>query len=174
MKKIFELYEMTLDDIEAVTRMRLQSWLDTYVNDAARVTREWIEERNKLQLSPEKLAARKDWWTSHPSARGWVARDEKGRVIGATTPYRDEEGVQHVGSLYVDKNWHGHGVGARLMKEVIDWSDPSEPIVLGVVTYNERAKAFYRKWGFEEITGSEELFDGVMPEIRMIRKGDAQ
>lgn len=56
------------------------------------------------------------------------------------------------------------------MEKVIDWFDESKPIELGVAAYNERAKAFYRKWGFEEIVGSEQLFDGKIPEVKMIRK----
>lgn len=55
------------------------------------------------------------------------------------------------------------------MEKVIDWFDDSKPIELWVVAYNERAKAFYRKWGFEEVAGSEQLFDGKIPEVKMIR-----
>lgn len=47
-----------------------------------------------------------------------------------------------MGSLYVDKAWHGQGVGGALMQKVIEWADPEEPVELGVVIYNERAKAF--------------------------------
>jgi GNAT superfamily N-acetyltransferase len=103
-----------------------------------------------------------------------VAKDADGTIIGVTTPYIDENGIQHVGSLYTDKRWHGKGVGAKLMEKVIAWSDPTKPIELGVATYNERAKAFYRKWEFEEIPGSDMLFDDKIPEIKMIRKGDEQ
>jgi ribosomal protein S18 acetylase RimI-like enzyme len=75
--------------------------------------------------------------------------------------------------MYVATAWHGKGVGSALMQEVIDWFDAKKPIELGVVAYNERAKAFYRKWGFEEVADSESLFDDKIPEIRMVRKGGA-
>jgi GNAT superfamily N-acetyltransferase len=172
-KPQFTIEEMTADTVEAATKMRLESWLDTYVNDEAGVTREWIEARNRMQFSPEKLAERKER-LSNPNGARWVARDERGDVIGVTTPFRDENGVQHVGSLYVNKNWHGKGVGGALMRKVIEWSDSTQSIILGVVAYNERAKAFYRKWGFKEIPGSETVFDGKIPEIMMTRKGDEQ
>ncbi len=171
----FTIEVMRLEDIEEATAVRLQSWLDTYVNDEAGVTREWIEARNHFQKSPEKQASRRERF-SRGAANGtfcaWVACDEQGAIIGSTAPFVDEEGIQHVGSLYIDKSWHGRGVGKALMQEVMDWFDLTEPIELGVVTYNERAKAFYRKWGFVEIPGSETLFDDKMPEIKMIRKGD--
>jgi GNAT superfamily N-acetyltransferase len=169
----FTIYEMTAEDIEPATRMRLQSWLDTYVNDEAGVTRDWIEARNKIQLSPERAEVRKAR-LDNPDCMGWVAKDKSGMIIGAATPYRDEAGIQHVGSLYTDKTWHGKGVGGALMQKIIDWFDPTKPIELGVVTYNGRAKAFYEKWGFREVPDSETLFDNKIPEVRMIRKGDKQ
>lgn len=166
--------EMTLEDVESATKMRLKSWLDTYINDDLGVTREWIEQRNGFQLSEEKIEERRKRFINN-KAKGtmnaWVARDSTGKIIGSTTPYIDSDGVQHLGSLYVDKEWHGMGVSGELMQRVIDWFDTSEDIVLGVVTYNERAKAFYKKWGFEEVPDSESLFEGLMPEIVMIRKG---
>lgn len=164
---------MQKDDVEAVTKMRLDSWLDTYVNEKAGVSREWILERNRKQLLPERIEARRAF-LDYPKMAGFIAKDYSGNVIGGATPYEDEQGVQHVGSLYVDKQWHGKGVGGRLMQEIIDWSDPTKPIELGVVTYNERARSFYRKWGFVEIPGSETLFDNTLPEIMMTRKGDKQ
>ena len=166
----FTIARMTADTVDAANEMRLESWLDTYVNDDLGVTREWIQKRNENQMSDE-VRARRLERLKDPNSAAWVALDAAGRVIGLTTPYVDEEGRQHLGSLYVDKLWHGKGVAGQLMQKAIDWYDQTKPIELGVVTYNERAKAFYRKWGFEEVPGSETLFDDKIPEIMMIRKG---
>ncbi len=171
--QLFTLHRMTAEDIEPATHMRLQSWMETYKNDDLGVTREWIEARNKVQLSPERVARRRSW-LDNPNVQGWVAKDKSGMIIGAATPYRDDAGIQHVGSLYTQKAWHGKGVGGALMQKIIDWSDPTKPIELGVATYNGRAKAFYEKWGFREVPDSETLFDDKIPEIMMIRKGDKQ
>lgn len=170
-KPQFTITKLTAETIDEANEMRLQSWLDTYVNDEHGVTREWIKDRNKNQMSDEIRAKRLERFGA-PNRAGWIAQDNKGTVIGLTTPYIDDEGRQHVGSLYVDKDWHGKGVGGRLMQKVIDWFDDAKPIELGVVSYNERAKAFYRKWGFKEIPGSEKVFDNKIPEIMMVRKGD--
>jgi len=167
-KPQFSIEKISAETLDDANHMRLASWLDTYVNEDLGVTREWIEERNKAQMTDERRQARLER-LDNPKAAGWVAKDEDGNVIGVTTPHVDEDGIQHVGSLYVDKDWHGKGVGGRLMQMVIDWCDPTKPIELGVVTYNERAKAFYRKWGFEEVPGSETLFDNKIPEVKMIR-----
>jgi GNAT superfamily N-acetyltransferase len=169
----FSVHPMTLDDIEPATHVRLQSWLETYVNEEAGVTREWVEARNKEQLTPEKMTDRKRRLVA-PNAAGWVAKDADGTIIGVINAYCDANDIQRVGSLYVDRRWHGRGVGGALMRRMIEWSDPALPIELGVVTYNGRAKAFYHKWGFEEIPGSGTLFDNMIPEVKMIRKGDKQ
>ena len=153
--------------------MRLQSWLDTYVSDEAGVTREWLEARNQEQSSDERKQARMERFTKGKAAgtfNAWVARDSDGKIIGSTTPRRDEEGKWRLGSLYVAKEYLGTGVGGQLMKTAMDWMGEDEDIFLGVVSYNERAKAFYRKWGFEEIPGSDTLHDGKIPEVMMVRK----
>ncbi|MGV9001808.1 MAG: GNAT family N-acetyltransferase [Candidatus Saccharimonadaceae bacterium] len=160
---------ITPENIDEASRVRLNSWADTYVNDELGITRQWIEDRNSIQMSDEYRKRRLER-LQNPKSAGWVAKDKNGVVVGVTTPHIDDEGVQHVGSLYVDKNWHGKGVGGALMQKVIDWFDNSKPIVLGVVTYNERAKAFYRKWGFVEISGSETLFANKIPEVMMSRE----
>lgn len=170
----FTVTEMSVDDIEPATEMRLQSWLDTYVNDDAGVSREWIEQRNALQMSPEKRQSRRERFLKGKAGgtfNAWVAKDAAGKVIGSTTPFIDEDGRQRVGSIYVDKEYLGKGISNELMQRAIDWFDPSKPVELTVVSYNERAKAFYRKWGFEEVLGSDGLHDGeVLPEVRMVRK----
>ena len=168
----FTIAEMTVDMIDEVTDMRLESWLDTYVNDNLGVTREWIETRNIQQRSTKRRQARLEQFTSGEAAgaaKAWVALDDTGKIIGATTPFVDDDGHQHIGSLYVDKAWHGKGVGGQLMQKVLEGFDPKKPVELGVVAYNERAKAFYRKWGFEEVEGSEKLFENLIPEVMMIR-----
>lgn len=171
LKQPFIIERMQPEDVEAATEVRLQSWVDTYVNKEAGVTREWIEARNEKQRSPEAMTRRIKQMEEFGA--GWVAKID-GQVIGSTTPYKDQYGIQHVGSLYVAKEFHGNGAGAALMQKILEWSDSTQPIVLSVASYNDRAKAFYKRWGFIEIPGSEGLFDNVIPEVDMVRPGDNQ
>ncbi len=62
--------------------------------------------------------------------------------------------------------------GSALMQKVIEFAGPQHPVQLQVATYNHRARAFCRKWGFIEQPGSESLHDGVITEVTMIRSGD--
>ena len=55
--------------------------------------------------------------------------------------------------LYVSHRWHGRGIAHEVMKEVLATVRlaASDHIWLGVWERNERALAFYRKFGFEVV-----------------------
>lgn len=55
--------------------------------------------------------------------------------------------------LYVLREWLGRGVGALLMRRCIDEAHAAGHLTmwLGVWERNERAQAFYRKWGFKVV-----------------------
>jgi ribosomal protein S18 acetylase RimI-like enzyme len=55
--------------------------------------------------------------------------------------------------LYVAKEWLSRGVGAALMRACISQAQQKgfQSIWLGVWQRNERAYAFYRKWGFQVV-----------------------
>jgi RimJ/RimL family protein N-acetyltransferase len=167
--------DATKDDAQALVAMHAQSWLDTYPNEAAGVSHEWVKDRVEKWYSPEKMAARIEkieQAKNSPDMLCRIAKDEKGDIVGLAQSFRDKE-TQCLGALYVDKAYYGTGLAQRLMDEIIAWSDGARPIEFEVATYNERAKAFYRKYGFEEVKGTERLYD-VIPVVKMIRKGDKQ
>lgn len=165
----FVVRTMTVDDVEEATAMRLQSWRDTYRNDELRVTAEWLEDIIAGELTSERIVERKERFRTGDSI-GWIARDASGKIVGVSMPHVMEDGTQRLGGLYVDKDWHGKGVGSSLIQKTLAWHDSTKPIVLGVATYNERAKAFYRKWGFEEVPNSVELFRDKIPTVHMVRR----
>jgi|SRR5882724_10051669 len=55
--------------------------------------------------------------------------------------------------FYVSQEWHGLGVGETLMKACIDTArhEDYRTIWLGVWEHNGRARAFYRKWKFQDV-----------------------
>ena len=54
--------------------------------------------------------------------------------------------------IYVLKEYHSQKIGAKLMSFALDFAAEKdyELIWLGVWEHNEKAKAFYKKWGFED------------------------
>ena len=164
------------EDVEAIVAMHARSWLDTYPNKALGVTREWVQERTSRWFEAEALEKRRDIirrCENNSDALYCVAQNERGEIVGMVAPFRNEQ-IQRVGAIYVEKEYHGSGLAQALMDRVIAWADPHRPLELTVTTYNERAKAFYRKYGFEEIEGSEHIVHDKLPVITMIRKGEKQ
>jgi GNAT superfamily N-acetyltransferase len=76
--------------------------------------------------------------------------------------------------FYVSREWHGHGIAQALMDRVIAEAGRlgARTLWLGVWERNERAKAFYRKYGFAPagaqmfMLGADRQTDHVL--VRMI------
>ena len=170
-----EIRRTTFDDIPSMRAMHAQSWRDTYPNESAGVSKEWIEERTAAWLTPERLEESKtfmkDALTSpfhfHHVA---VAGDQVVGMIHASS-----SATRHrLEALYIDKKYQGTGLAQELMAEFLKWSVAEKPIILELVEYNARAQAFYEKFGFEVDEASEHLFVDKIPVVNMIRKGDKQ
>lgn len=75
--------------------------------------------------------------------------------------------IPEIDWLVVDRNFHGKGVVQGLMNKVLSLVANGKKLKLEVIQYNERAKAFYRKYGFID-TGiiSRKL---IIPRILMVR-----
>lgn len=169
--KPFLINQVQEPDVIPVKQFNAEIWLDTYINDDYGVTREWIEERNGRLLSEESI--NKSIETLHnPRVARWVAKDLEERVVGHATHFISRDDEQILTAFNVRRDYWGTGLSRDLMGRVLGWFDLSKPITLGVATYNERAKAFYRKHGFVETDDPIKLFDGRIPEVKMVRKGD--
>jgi len=172
----YTIRDATSADAEAVTRMHVRSWIDTYPNVTAGVSQEWTKARTDAWLTPENFEKRRERIEEALHSDDFlflVAEDDEGEIIALASPFRNES-IQRVGAIYVAKEYHGSGLAQELMNKVIDWADPHRPLELNVATYNERAKAFYRKYGFKEVENSEQKVHGIIPAVSMIRKGDKQ
>lgn len=74
--------------------------------------------------------------------------------------------------LYVSRESLGNGVGAALMQAAINEArqEGYETLWLGVWEHNHRARAFYRKWNFQEVgTHLFQLGDDRQTDILMLR-----
>lgn len=71
-------------------------------------------------------------------------------VAPAPSPRHDAMELQQI---YVLSEWHGDGVAEKLMQWSISTAEQSgaSELYLTVFDYNERAKRFYRKYGFSEV-----------------------
>lgn len=121
---------------------------------------------------PELLVWRGKFWTAALSDPRYEKNNaavavHEDKVIGIAmsgpAPEQAEE-QQELFVLYAYAAFHGSGVGAALLNEVIS---PSTPAVLWVADPNPRAQAFYRKNGFIA-DGTVKIEDDVK-DVRMVR-----
>ena len=166
----------TPDDAGAIRRMQAQSWRDTYVNDAAGVSKAWVWQETGRWLTPEQLAASTQLLrtiladTEHNFYRV-ALRD--GQVVGFIHASVRADGTKELSGFYTAQQTHGTGLAQQLIACADQWFG-SDEVLLEVVAYNTRAIRFYQKAGFAIIDGSEHLFMDTMPVVTMIRKGGNQ
>jgi ribosomal protein S18 acetylase RimI-like enzyme len=158
-----------LDDIASLRVMHVRSWRETYPNEALGVSAEWVEDRTAIWLTPEGQEHSKNIYDNPNHFHQVATLDDE--IIGMVHVSKTKHG-QHFEALYIDKNQYGSGLAKQLMEKALAWHDVTQPIDLEVATYNERAKAFYRKYGFKEKIGSEHLFAEKIPVVVMEKEGE--
>ncbi len=169
----YEIREATIDDVETIRAMQAQSWRDTYRNDELGVTEEWLAGETAKWFTPEWMekSYEKLGEVFADSQQFYRVADSGDEVVGLVHASTKPDGTRHLDGLYTAKETHGTGLAQRLMELVDEWAAGSE-IDLEVASYNERAKAFYRKCGFVETGETDELFRGKMPVTVMTRKAN--
>ncbi len=121
---------------------------------------------------------------SDPNDFYFIAFIEK-KAVGYIRIKEDESDIEVIKNskgielkrIYVLKEYHSKKVGARLMQFTLDFAAKNgyELLWLGVWEHNEKAKNFYKKFGFED-TGFQHPFPiGNTPQtdnwlIKFIRK----
>jgi len=161
----------TLDDVEGYRRVQARGWLDSYPNEDAGVSHEWVEGQTGNWLTPEALELSRERVQAildDPQQKFLYVAKVGGKPVGMvhTTAV---DGNQRLEALYVDKEFHGTGVAQELFDKAMTRLSPELPVTLEVIAYNERAQRFYSKNGFRIVPGSEHLYKGVMPSVVMVR-----
>ncbi|OGX84236.1 hypothetical protein BEN47_16405 [Hymenobacter lapidarius] len=91
------------------------------------------------------------------------------------TDGQEAAGRLEIERLYVRDDWQGTGLGAALMRGILALAEQlhCSAVVLGVWEKNERARAFYQRFGFREIGQHEfRLGQDVQTDL-ILRKGMA-
>ncbi|MDO7884469.1 GNAT family N-acetyltransferase [Hymenobacter cheonanensis] len=76
---------------------------------------------------------------------------QEGSALGLATGATARQ--LEIKQLYVLEDWTGTGLGGALMRRALDIAQAAQAtaVVLGVWEHNERAKAFYQRFGFREV-----------------------
>ncbi len=174
MSNQYKIRSATIDDVEQIRHMQAKSWCETYRNDELGITEDWLKQETDNWLTEEELEKSKQFlapfFTDSDQNFYRVAVFED-KIVGFIHGSVAESGNKLSWGLYLDSNHHGTGLAQQLMSLANEWFG-KQTVELRVASYNERAKAFYRKYGFVEVKNSEELLKGKIPDIKMIRKGE--
>ena len=176
--------EMTLDDIDSISKIRQSAWLETYTSEENDISAELINDyfayRHKKQNKQEQINKIKDN-ISDANKYFKVAKDEQGQVVGFIFGEKTATSRAMLGSLYLEPKLIGKGNGRLLMDGFIKWLGEGLECELFVVSYNKRAINFYNKYGFVIVSNKptqESHLDAThplvskMPVIKMVRKAD--
>jgi GNAT superfamily N-acetyltransferase len=165
------------EDAEAVCDVLRQTWLDTYPNEEAGITRDDIRLRIE-GVDGERIPKNIERWrksiaTTDGSRAVYVARID-GKVSGVVAP-GFIDGQRRIGAIYMLPEAQGKGIGSQLMQKALEWHGDKEDIYLLVATYNQNAIDFYKRFGFEQtdnpVIDTGDVYGNTqIPEIEMIRK----
>lgn len=142
--------DATGNDVYPIREIQKQSWLETYPNKRYEITREDIFDHfNEANEAYErKMEERKKTINTDPRFHTWVAVTEENKVVGFCIAQKSEE--NRINALYVCSDFHGKGVGKLLITKALTWIGENKEICIGVASYNDRAIAFYEKFGFRK------------------------
>ncbi|MDP5316765.1 MULTISPECIES: GNAT family N-acetyltransferase [Streptomyces] len=163
--------DMTIDDCEAVARVRVRGWQSAYAGLMPQAHLDAMD----VAADAER---RRGFFTEAGAVVNVVAERPGPGVVGwaAYGPYR-EDGRRlargEVYAIYVLPEQTGTGVGRALMAEVLTRAAAAghPDVALWVLKENAPARRFYERAGFRP-DGAEEPFDvdGVaVPEVRYVR-----
>ena len=94
-------------------------------------------------------------------------------VGSALEPNKSTEKRLEIERLYVRAEWIGTGLGALLMRRALEEAKAQacRAVVLGVWEHNERALAFYQRFGFRKIGQHEFVLGTDVQTDLVLRKG---
>ena len=130
------------DDYAGVAAMHYEVWRRSWAGilsppllDILGPAKRWVAE-----IYPQSLSRR--GWSM------WIV-ESGGRTIGVTIFGPDSADTDHllIDALYIDEESQRHGVGGRLLDEVVT-SHPAGDIVLWCAEKNDKARRFYEKNDF--------------------------
>ena len=171
LRKRFAIRLAQPEDVASLTALAERTFRNSFADENSRADMDaYIQEA----FSPARMQIE----LANPDNTFWLASAEGSDDVigyaklraGATDPCVQGPAPIELHRLYVDHTAIGTGVGAALMEASLNTARAGghQTLWLGVWDRNERAMAFYRRWGFECVgshvfrLGSDDQTDLVM------------
>lgn len=101
------------------------------------------------------LANRMEWFSHYGGIYPLIVAETDGKVVGysSLSKFREKEGYARTVelSVYIDPEYHGNGIGKRLMEEIIERGRKlgHHAIMSGITADNEISIKMHGKFGFK-------------------------
>ena len=170
------------DDAETICDIRDRAWLKAYPNDELGITVDDVRlmaQGPNGEYVPRRIAYLKEQFGEDDSAETTFVAKLDGKVVGFIDPRIDEQNRRRVGAIYVAPEAQGKGIGCKLMNQVLDWYGRDRDIYLEVVSYNQNAINFYKRFGFVQTDAvvlpeaGRPSYLKTLPQIEMVLKPHA-
>ena len=165
----------TTSDAEGILNVVYQTWLATYPNEEAGITKEDIEDQFAKPRSDEGLQKRREEIENQPTNERWfVAR--KGEKIVGVCRVRRTETKNELLVLYVLPEYQRTNVGNALWSEARKFLDVTKDTIVKTTEYSVGAINFYKKLGFQDTgerfqhEGSRMKSGAMFPEMTLVLK----
>jgi ribosomal protein S18 acetylase RimI-like enzyme len=151
-KRKIHIRRANLDDAELISELSAVTFFDTFKGTCTdEDMQEFIDKCFKLEQVSKELSDGDDFYfiafLNHEAA-GYIRLKED---ISHVEKIDSHKGIE-LKRIYVLKEYHSQKIGADLMNFALDFAAKNnyELIWLGVWEHNERAKSFYKKFGFND------------------------
>jgi ribosomal protein S18 acetylase RimI-like enzyme len=170
------------DDAEVICDIRDRAWLKAYPNAELGITAEDIRinaQGRDGEFVPRRAAYLKEQFAKDDGTglTTFVAKVDN-KVVGYVDPRVDEQNHRRIGAIYVAPEAQGMGVGGKLMRQVLDLYGRDQDIFLEVVSYNQNAIDFYKRFGFEQTDAVVPVEEGrpdylkTLPQVEMVLRAN--
>jgi ribosomal protein S18 acetylase RimI-like enzyme len=151
----------------------VETWLATYPNAEAGITKEDIAFMFKDAFTDETLWQRREALAKAPERGRFLLIAKDGEKVTGLCGAAILGGFNKLGLIYVLPWYQGKGIGKKLWDAIVPFLDKEKSTIVQVATYNTQAIEFYKKLGFAD-TGkriSDEKWrmksGAVIPEMEM-------
>lgn len=156
-------------DSKGITAVQRAGWLATYPDPSVGL---FYDDIAGIAFdSPEKLASyERSIDMQDDCKRVWVARAGD-QIVGYVIAEKRDDAFE-LRAIYVLPDYHGQGVGKKLMQTAFDWFGNERDISVWAFSHNRRAIAFYEKLGFVKTgnTASLDVLGKAIPDLEMVKK----
>ncbi|MEI6211612.1 MAG: N-acetyltransferase family protein, partial [bacterium] len=109
------------------------------------------------QETPESIQGRREWFARHGAPHPVTVAEVNGSIVGwgSLSPYHARSAFRHTveNSVYVDEALHGRGIGAALLRDLIERARALgyHAIIAGIDGDQTASIGLHAKFGFEQV-----------------------